>query len=85
MGPLKFCSCRNVCPFSFFSHRSFQPSVGDVAADRHVLVVFAGVKWHRFEATVCDGLLPAGALHAVHMDGTGAFRRRGRRRMQSDS
>lgn len=54
------------------SHRSLQPAVGHVAAHRHVLVVFAGVKRHRSEAAVGDGLLAAGALHAVHVDGTGA-------------
>lgn len=36
------------------------------------MVVFAGVKRHRSEAALGDGLLAAGALHAVHVDGAGA-------------
>lgn len=46
--------------------------MGHVAAHRHVMVVFAGVKRHRSEAALGDGLLAAGALHAVHVDGAGA-------------
>lgn len=58
------------------THRRLQASVGHVAADGHVLVVFAGVKRHLSVATLCDGPLPARALHAVHVDGAGTYRER---------
>lgn len=68
--------CLHVCLFSCVSHRGLHAGVGDVAADRYILAVFAGVKWHRSVATLGDRLLPACTLHAVHVDGTGAYRRR---------
>lgn len=54
-------------------HRGLQARVGHVAADRHVLVVLAGVKRHLSVATLGDGPLPARALHAVHVDGAGTW------------
>lgn len=54
------------------AHRGLQAGVGHVAADRHVLAVFAGVQRHLPVATLGDGALPARALHAVHVDGAGA-------------
>ena len=53
------------------AHRRLQAAVGHVAADRHVLAVLAGVQRHLPVATLCDGALPACALHAVHVDGAG--------------
>lgn len=58
------------------SHRGLQASVGHVAADRYILAVFAGVKRHWPVVTLCKGLLPACALHTVHVDGTGTYRGR---------
>ncbi len=58
------------------SHRGLQASVGHVAADCYILAVFAGVQRHRSVVTLCNGLLPACALHAVHVDGTGTYRGR---------
>ena len=57
------------------SYRGLQAGVGDVAADRHVLVVFAAVEWNLSEGAVHDGPLPAGALNAVHVDGTRTYNR----------
>lgn len=70
--------CLSVCTFALFScasHRGLQASVWDVAADRYILGVFAGVKWHRFVAALCDRRLMASTLHTVHVDGAGAYRR----------
>lgn len=61
--------------FSWLSHRGLQASVWDVAADRYILGVFAGVKWHHFVAALRDRRLLASTLHTVHVDGTGAYRR----------
>lgn len=68
---LNACVCK-----CFRPHLGLQASVGDVAADRHVPVVLAGVEWHRPVLTLCDRPLPACALHTVHVDGTGAYGRR---------
>ena len=62
--------------FSCVSHRGLKAGVGDVAADCYILAVFAGVKRHWSVVTLCDGLLLARTLHAVHVDGTGTYRRR---------
>ncbi len=68
--------CVDVCMLLCVSHRGLHASVGDVAAHSYILVVFAGVKWYRSVITLCDRLLPACTLHAVHMDGTSAYKRR---------
>lgn len=65
-----------VCMCVCVSHRGLHAGVGDVAADRHVLAVFAAVKGHLSVVALRDGLLPACALHTVHMDWTGTYRRR---------
>lgn len=54
------------------SDRGGQVCVGDVAAHRRVLVVFAGVQWNLLKATLCDGSLSPGTLNSVHMDRSSA-------------
>lgn len=56
------------------SHRGLQASFGHIAADCYVPVVFAAVKWHQTEGALGNGLLPACALDAVHVDGAGTYR-----------
>lgn len=62
------------CARALPAHRGLQASVGHVAAHRHILAVFAGVQRHLSVAALCDGALPACALHAVHVDGAGTCR-----------
>lgn len=68
-GPSRFLFLLEVLAAAAASHRILQSAVGHVAAHRHVLVVLAGVKRHRSGAALGDGLLAAGALHAVHVNG----------------
>lgn len=62
--------------FVCISHRGLDASVRDIAAHCYILAVFAAVQRHRSVLALCNGPLPAVALDAVHVNGTGTYRRR---------